>query len=93
MEMAEKETRIFNAEVDAKLKGDALSAQTKLAQAVSVPLKQVVVTKIKQKTNTKKRTNITRLTDSIAKIPKKKVTAKEESKKQSPVSIPETAKV
>lgn len=39
MEMAEKETRIFNAEVDAKLKGDALSAQTKLAQAVSVPLK------------------------------------------------------
>jgi hypothetical protein len=85
MAKAEQETRAFNAGVDEKLKGDCLS---KSMQASSDPVlapKQAVVTKIKQKPS-KKRTNIIKLTDSVAKLPKKKTKAKEEAKSEdSPV--------
>ncbi len=90
MAQAEQETRAFIAETDAKLKGEAASSQAKLMQPVIAP-KQAVVTKIKQKPS-KKRSNIIKLTDSVAKISKKKQTVKEESK-QSPEALVETAKI
>ena len=78
MIQAEKETRDYNTAESDSLKLKQTSSKGQDSQPVPVT-KQAVVTKIKQKPS-KKRANIIKLTDSVAKLAKKKSKSKEESK-------------